>query len=47
MSACILPLRTVVPRAGTWIETRETTKSDRQLFVVPRAGTWIETLYLR
>ena len=28
---------------GTWIETRETTKSDRQLFVVPLVGTWIET----
>ena len=33
----------VVPRAGTWIETALLAEQYDKDFVVPRAGTWIET----
>ena len=33
----------VVPRAGTWIETRAKVPDAADVGVVPRAGTWIET----
>ena len=34
---------TVVPRAGTWIETDQNLLEVKNYTVVPRAGTWIET----
>ena len=33
----------VVPRAGTWIETIPIDSLAEAINVVPRAGTWIET----
>ena len=33
---------TVTPRAGVWIEIRETLKEVLWLKVTPRAGVWIE-----
>ena len=36
--------KSVVPRAGTWIETAMFPRLPRQNDVVPRAGTWIETV---
>ena len=37
------PHQTVVPRAGTWIETDDNVWTCGRSAVVPRAGTWIET----
>jgi len=33
----------VAPRAGAWIETKETSFLMPAVFVAPRAGAWIET----
>ena len=35
----------VVPRAGTWIETKIGMLDLQRKRVVPRAGTWIETTH--
>ena len=42
---CAIPSTSVsvVPRAGTWIETDEVIDMCAGSGVVPRAGTWIET----
>ena len=32
----------VTPRAGVWIEIRETFKKKKEVLVTPRAGVWIE-----
>ena len=37
---------TVVPRAGTWIETQQVLRVPNLPEVVPLAGTWIETIGL-
>ena len=33
----------VAPRAGAWIETRNSSCSESSATVAPRAGAWIET----
>ena len=35
----------VVPLAGTWIETGGNTSGREHYIVVPLAGTWIETIF--
>ena len=40
----IAAISSVVPRAGTWIETVRELRLCQKRSVVPRAGTWIETL---
>ena len=38
-----VPLQTVTPCAGVWIETKQKKDYARTLYVTPCAGVWIET----